>query len=404
VENWKVKLELKKLILTLTVTTTIGMGSLFSGGGVPSACASTIMSDLQYQKEQIDGKQSSVEADIIKADLEINRLQNEQEKVNAEIKRLDLAVGDTHQKIRDKNTEIDEIEKAIEISKGEIVVIEERIEKRNALLKERARSFQESGGMISYIDVLMGSKSFSNFVERIGAVAAIVEADREILRKQQEDKMLLEQQQAIVEEQLMNLQKVLLDLENMWKQLNIQKAEKDKIMETLKTKEEHIEMEKIDLEEEKAVLAAQEALISGASSSFPVVSSGEWTKPTEGRLSSGFGPRWGEVHVGIDIANSADVPIVAAADGVVTRSYYSSSYGNVIFISHLINGQVYTTVYAHMAIRLVGDGIIVSKGQQIGIMGNTGHSFGQHLHFELHKGPWNAIKSNAIDPINYIPM
>jgi peptidoglycan hydrolase CwlO-like protein len=395
---------LKKSILTFIAAATVGMGSLFSGGGVPSAYASTIMSDLQYQKQQIDEKESSVEADINKADLEINRLQNEQEKVNAEIKRLDLAVGDTHQKIRNKNAEIDEIEKTIEISKGEIIVIEEHMKKRDALLKERARSFQESDGMISYIDILMGSKSFSNFVERVGAVATIVEADRGILRQQQEDKALFEQKQAIVEEQLTNLQQVLLDLENMWKQLDSQKAEKDKIMESLKTEEEHIEIEKIDLEEEKAVLAAQEALISGASSSFPVMSSGEWTKPAEGRLSSGFGPRWGEVHVGIDIANRTDVPIVAAADGVVTRSYYSSSYGNVIFISHSRNGQVYTTVYAHMENRLVGDGIVVLKGEQIGIMGNTGHSFGQHLHFELHKGPWNASKSNAVDPTNYIPM
>ena len=67
-------------------------------------------------------------------------------------------------------------------------------------------------------------------------------------------------------------------------------------------------------------------------------------------------------------------------------------------ISHSINGQTYTTVYAHLNSRSVGNMQTVSKGQVIGYMGNTGDSFGQHLHFELHRGGWNAAKSNAINP------
>ena len=93
------------------------------------------------------------------------------------------------------------------------------------------------------------------------------------------------------------------------------------------------------------------------------------------------------------------MPIVAAADGVVNRSYMSSSYGNAIMISHSINGQTYTTVYAHLSSRSVGNMQTVSKGQVIGYMGNTGDSFGQHLHFELHRGEWNASKIKCNQPI-----
>jgi murein DD-endopeptidase MepM/ murein hydrolase activator NlpD len=57
-----------------------------------------------------------------------------------------------------------------------------------------------------------------------------------------------------------------------------------------------------------------------------------------------------------------------------------------------------------MSSRSVGDGAVVSKGQQIGYMGNTGDSYGQHLHFELHRGPWNAAKSNAINPVGNVPL
>ena len=98
--------------------------------------------------------------------------------------------------------------------------------------------------------------------------------------------------------------------------------------------------------------------------------------------------------------------ILAAADGVVIRSYTSSSYGEVVFIAHSIDGQTYTTVYAHMksGSRKVSAGQVVSKGQRIGTMGNTGDSQGQHLHFELHKGEWNQAKSNAINPVGIVPL
>ncbi|MFX3623613.1 MAG: SH3 domain-containing protein [Ectobacillus sp.] len=121
-----------------------------------------------------------------------------------------------------------------------------------------------------------------------------------------------------------------------------------------------------------------------------------------GYISSKFGMRWGQMHYGIDIAAPGNVQILAAAAGTVTKSYYSSSYGNVVFVSHRINGQLYTTVYAHMKNRAVKEGDTVKQGQFLGYMGNTGNSLGQHLHFELHKGEWTFAKTNAIDPLPYI--
>ncbi|PEA88698.1 hypothetical protein CON71_17600 [Bacillus thuringiensis] len=125
-------------------------------------------------------------------------------------------------------------------------------------------------------------------------------------------------------------------------------------------------------------------------------------KPAAGRYTSGFGNRGGHMHYGLDIAAPGKVPIIAAADGVVTRSYYSESYGNVVFISHNVKGKMYTTVYAHLNSRSVSTNQSVTQGQEIGFMGNTGHSHGQHLHFEIHKGNWNYQKTNAVDPSLYI--
>ena len=109
-------------------------------------------------------------------------------------------------------------------------------------------------------------------------------------------------------------------------------------------------------------------------------------------------------HHGIDLAESGYHPIYAAASGRVSRSYISSSYGECIMIVHTIDGVTWETVYAHMrsGSRTVKEGDYVTQGQTIGVMGNTGDSSGQHLHFELHKGSWNINKSNAVNPLDYL--
>ncbi|WP_425388928.1 peptidoglycan DD-metalloendopeptidase family protein [Bacillus marinisedimentorum] len=146
-----------------------------------------------------------------------------------------------------------------------------------------------------------------------------------------------------------------------------------------------------------AALSGMQTVVKGASTTTE-----NFIMPTQGVLTSDVGSRWNSYHAGIDISQHGTVKVIAAASGVVERSYYSSSYGNVIFISHTINGQKYTTVYAHLRDRLVSEGQRVTQGQSIGHQGNTGNSNGQHLHFELHKGDWNQNKTNAVNPLDYL--
>lgn len=439
---------MNKKILSLAVVSTLSLGSLLSPMNPVSAAK---ISELKEQKQEINSERSTINAEINEKKSKIGELQTEQQKINAQIKSLDMAVEDASNKITAKNAEIETTNAEVEKLKGEIAVLIERINKRNELLKDKARSFQENGGTISYMDVLLGAQSFSDFVDRVNAVATIVEADKDILEQHRLDKVSLETKQKEVETKLSQLIEMKKELEALKVQLNGQIAEKNKLMSTLKHEEEQMHAEAVNLEEESQILAAQEAALqqaikleqqrqaalaaerarqeaelarqraaqaqaaknnnnSGGGSqsapepsvqAAPPVSNGAFMMPANGRLTSGIGQRWGSFHAGIDIANKAsNVPIVAAADGVVIKSYYSSSYGNAIFIAHSVNGQTYTTVYAHMSNRSVGSGAVVSKGQRIGTMGNTGQSYGQHLHFELHRGSWNAAKSNAINPLS----
>ena len=114
-------------------------------------------------------------------------------------------------------------------------------------------------------------------------------------------------------------------------------------------------------------------------------------RPAEGTFTSGFGPRWGTMHNGIDIANAIGTPISAVMAGTVIDSGPASGYGQWIRIKH-DDGSM--SVYGHMSTLNVGVGERVSAGQHIAGMGNLGFSTGSHLHFEIH-----PAGAGPVDPV-----
>jgi murein DD-endopeptidase MepM/ murein hydrolase activator NlpD len=119
-----------------------------------------------------------------------------------------------------------------------------------------------------------------------------------------------------------------------------------------------------------------------------------WIWPSDGVISDTYGTRQGK-HKGIDIAGKLDTPVLSVEDGVVVKSYFSTTYGNVIFIKHPSN---FVTVYAHLNKRNVVAGQSIKQGQIIGRMGKTGQATGTHLHFETHQEEWRYDKKFAMDP------
>lgn len=436
---------MKKPLITLSVAATVGLGSFFGTTAVKTEAAS--ISNLQKQKDQVSSQRTNLNSNMNAADQKISKLQGQQADVQTELKRIGLEIDNTTADINEKTAKVEETKRQIAKLQGEIKVLQARIQKRNELLKQRARNYQENGVNASYIAVLMGSQSFSDFIDRADAVATIMQADQDILKQAEADEQALDHKQVQVQTDLSNQNKMVNDLKALQVKLNTQKSEQDKLFASLNVQVKQAEDEKMSMQEQDQLLAAQETAIkkaiqleqqrqaeaarkaaaaakapssspSGSSSSSsggggsvtaPPVSSGSFTRPTNGVITSTFGPRDGGFHYGVDFANSgSNVPIVAAADGVVSRSYTSSSYGECVFISHYINGHLYTTVYAHMRLRLVSDGAAVSKGQLIGYMGYTGDVSppgprGQHLHFELYVGEWTADHHNAINPLTMLP-
>jgi murein DD-endopeptidase MepM/ murein hydrolase activator NlpD len=117
-------------------------------------------------------------------------------------------------------------------------------------------------------------------------------------------------------------------------------------------------------------------------------------------FTSGFGVRsdpfhaGAAMHPGIDLAGAYGTPIYATADGTVLRAGWNSGgYGNLVEIDH---GRGITTRYGHMSAILVHAGDHITRGQQIGRMGSTGRSTGNHLHYEV------RIDGRAVNPIPFM--
>ncbi len=117
------------------------------------------------------------------------------------------------------------------------------------------------------------------------------------------------------------------------------------------------------------------------------------SRPAEGAFTSGFGPRWGSFHYGIDIANVTNTPIMSVMDGTIIDSGPAGGYGQWIRVLH-DDGAI--SVYGHLESLYVAVGQRVTAGQVIGGMGNRGFSTGTHLHFEIHPDGVTPV-----DPISW---
>ncbi len=119
-----------------------------------------------------------------------------------------------------------------------------------------------------------------------------------------------------------------------------------------------------------------------------------FVQPVLGRLTSGFGARWGVHHDGIDIANRIGTPIYAVTDGVIEESGPASGFGMWVRLRHPDGSQ---SIYGHINRSFVRKGQAVRAGEQIAEVGNRGISTGPHLHFEV----WNA-DDTKLNPITWL--
>ena len=412
------------------------LSTILGGAGV----LASPLSDLKKEKKEAEQKKSELNQGIQQKSVEIKTNESTIDKIFKQISDLNSKIDNTNTNINRVIDQINQTTKEIDELRVSIVALEKKIAERDEVLRERVRAMQVKGGKVNYLDVLLGANSFADFIDRFSAVNTLMDADRKIMKQQAEDIEQLENEKALVEQKLAKQEIDKAELEGLKASLLTQKKDKDKLIDQLEAEQAKLKDEKDHLEteldevveveealqrqiatEQKRIAAIakraaekkaaeerarREAAKNNPSQSIPAVSSGNWTKPANGRYTSSFGWRSlggiSRQHRGSDIANSIGTPIVSAADGIVSYAGTLGTYGNLVMVTHYIEGQTFTTAYGHLSSIGVSVGTQVEKGQYIAAMGNTGRSTGPHLHFEIHVGNWSASGPSAVNPLRYV--
>ena len=422
--------------LFVNIIAILFLTTVLSGAGV----LASPLSDLKQEQKEAEKKKNELNQNIKQKTAEIQTNESTIDRIFRQIKELNDEINHTNTEINRVIDQINQTTVEIDELRVSIADLEKKISERDAVLRDRVLAMQVKGGKVNYLDVLLGANSFADFIDRFSAVNTLMDADRKIMKQQAEDIAQLENEKALVEHKLAKQEVSKQELESLKASLLTKKKDKNKLIDQLEEEQAKLKDEKDHLEteldgvveveeklqrqiaaEQKRIAeiarraaekkaaeerARREAAKNNTSQSIPSVSSGNWTKPANGRYTSSFGWRTlggiSRQHRGSDIANSIGTPVVSAADGVVSYAGPLSTYGNVVMVTHSIEGQMFTTVYAHLSTIGVSVGTEVDKGQYIAAMGNTGRSTGPHLHFEIHVGSWSASGPSAVNPLRYV--
>ncbi|MBC2255023.1 peptidoglycan DD-metalloendopeptidase family protein [Listeria ivanovii] len=422
----------------------------------PLSVQADSIGDMQNRQNEIEQKKSEIDKNIDTKNSEIADLENEEQDASKQLDALLKSIDETNKKLKAQENKVESENKKLKQLKKDIEKLRNDIRERQEVLDNRARAIQKSGTATAYLDMIFEAGDFKEFVDRVTVVSAMVNADQNIMQDQKDDQDKLKVAEGSSQKKLENLRELAVDLEVSKNNMESQKEEKNDLVMVLANKKDLTKTEQSLLASEQGSLTAEEKKLasniagekakqeaalkaaeekriqeatakakadkssqsqttvaqapSSETASAPShVSSGggQFIKPASGILTSGFSDRTNPVtgqhesHKGQDIAAGGAVTVSAAASGTVVFSGFGASgsgfggYGYVVKIDH---GNGFQTLYGHMragSLKVVA-GQQVSQGQPIGIMGSTGQSTGQHLHFEIHQ---NGV---PIDPAPYI--
>ncbi len=367
---------------------------VFIFGIVGSLAVEFVYADTAQQKiNQAQEKKN-------KAQQSLNSNQTKRAKTLAEMEKLEKETGDIQGQIDAIDKKIAETDKELQVQQEKLDIATKRAEEKYNIFKERFRVMCEQGD-VSFIEMLLSAKSFSDFVDKTEIVKEI----------SQYDKVIFDQMEAVRAEieasrdEIANLKK---SQEKSKSNLDSQKAALVKKQQEQKAYMQELEKDAATyqriIDEADAAMESLRRQISGSLSSSGsgvkyVGGEFAWPTPSCHYITSNFSPRRKNPvsgiykrHTGTDIGAAYGAAIVAANSGTVTLAGWNSGYGNCVIIDH---GGGRATLYAHMSSYSVSTGQRVQRGQQIGKVGSTGNSTGPHLHFEV------LINGNAVDPMQY---
>lgn len=355
------------------------------------------LSNIQQQMTNEANKKSEAEKTIGTVYEQLHAIQRD----------LDTATSELKQVQADRI----QLDKDITKTEAELKAAQARLQSREKVFYKRVRDIYING-RLSYLDVVIGSKDFSDFANRMEMLKRILQSDMDLINTIKTEREEIASKKAKLEAdrtKVLELEKVAQEKQNV---INQKKAERQAVLERAMNDRDTAERAYNELMASSASItamlqqrAAERAAAAAAASQGGgggatwVQGTGQLSAPVNAPITSNFGwrihPIYGtrRLHAGTDFGVDEGTPVHAADGGVVVEAGWISGYGYTVIIDH---GNGMSTLYAHNSDVAVSPGQTVSKGQVVSYSGNTGGSTGPHLHFEV------RINGEPTDPMGYL--
>ena len=350
---------------------------------------------------QIQARLHAKRAELHAVTMHYNDLQQQLGETNA-------AIGQVSGRIDSLQTQQNSTQRRIDWNSVQLDAAQRSLRLHDEMLKRRLVDIYEYGDL-TYFNALIGTRSFSEFVERWEDLRLLIAANERTVRTRkaaeervaaieadlERTRLALQQEEAAQQEARSQLDSLAGERRNLVELTAVRRRSVESEvaqMESLSAAEESA-LEGLILERERELAAQRRAagIAGGVESGTP----GMFSWPVTGTITSPFGWRSNpfgggpEFHQGLDIAAPMGTTVTAAAGGTVIMAQWYGGYGNYILIDH---GAGYSTGYGHLSAMYVSTGQSVQRGQAIGAVGSTGQSTGPHLHFEV------RIAGKPVDP------
>jgi murein DD-endopeptidase MepM/ murein hydrolase activator NlpD len=345
--------------------------------------------DLQERLNETEEKLSRVEAH---EGVLTTKISHE----SAQLARLEGEVAALRNREAAVAAELAAKEAELAAAQSRLAALRTRLQSAIRILEDRLVALYKSSDP-DVLTVLLSSHGFDDLLERTEYFQRIEEQDNEIVARvrdlrneTQETVNIVKTARNAIAERKAELERTRAKLERRTGELAAARKQHRATLAEVRAQKHTLEG---DLSKISAKIQERLSQLSGALPAGPIrAGSGLLIWPVDGPITSGFGPRWGSFHEGIDISAPTGTPIRAAASGSIVLAAYTGGYGNYTCISH---GGALSTCYGHQSgfARTSGS---ISQGSILGYVGSTGHSTGPHLHFEV------RVNGAAVDPLGYL--
>lgn len=335
----------------------------------------------------------------------LSRNRSQAKQLTKQLNELDQKLAQTQQRLADLQNQVGAAQSLLARTTAELKVQEAELARREGLVSDRLVAMYKAGSM-SYLEVLLSSKTFSDFVERFTLLHQIANNDARLMyaTQDQRDRVAAKKAEVIAQrDQLLALQA---QVQSTKTSLSAQITAKQQVKGEL---DKDAQAYRQALDEMEASSRRVQRLLENLKSEYNR-QQGKFVLvyPLAGgryRISDPFGMRFHPIlhtyrmHTGVDLAAPYGTPVLAASPGRVVYAGWMSGYGNTTVIDHgMVDGHAIATLYGHQSAIFVSVGAIVAAEQQIGAVGSTGLSTGTHLHFEVRRD------GTPVNPENYVNL